>query len=170
MKSPIPQTSSVNGTSVKDQSSRLASLTLAATPSLSRISDPNIYPIASSYPKGTSTPFLTRSSAVLPMNLKPEVRSQTLADTSKHGRGSPVKHSTNLKPSAAAIASTIFELTVDATMAMRSAAYYRKTFQNASYRTRTKGLSRSLIPLQNEAGKQSTELISRKCDPLPIGP
>lgn len=36
----------------------------------------------------------------------------------------PVKHSTNLKPSAEAMASSILELTVDATIAKRSAAMH----------------------------------------------
>lgn len=47
--------------------------TVAATPSLSRTSDPNMNPIASSYPKGTSKPSLTRSRAVFPMYLNPVI-------------------------------------------------------------------------------------------------
>jgi hypothetical protein len=45
--------------------------TVAATPSLSRSSSPNMNPIASSYPNGTAKPRLVRSSAVFPMNLNP---------------------------------------------------------------------------------------------------
>jgi hypothetical protein len=45
--------------------------TVAATPSLSRTSDPNMNPMASSYPNGTSKPSWTRSRALFPMYLNP---------------------------------------------------------------------------------------------------
>ena len=47
-------------------------LTVAATPSLSLIWVPNMNPIASSYPNGTSYPWSTKFKAVLPINLNPE--------------------------------------------------------------------------------------------------
>ena len=89
--------------------------TAAATPSLSRISDPIMNPIASSYPNGTSNPCSTRDSAELPMYLKPAhwLINHRCDNVDEY---EPVRHSANLNPSVAAMASIILELTVDATM------------------------------------------------------
>lgn len=73
-------------------------------------------PMASSYPKGTSYPSLTKSKAVFPMYLKPNPLQYLELDVGRMF-DAPVRHSTNLKPSTLAIASSIFELTVEATIA-----------------------------------------------------
>lgn len=60
----------------------------------------------------------------------------------------PVRHSANLKPSACAIASIIFELTVEATIASRAVEHEHVNICSLDVmKLRTDGLPGLLVPL-----------------------
>jgi hypothetical protein len=81
-----------------------------------------------------------------------------------------VRHSTNTKPSAAAIACTIFELTVLATIASVSARAARQRPTPLRREQRTERLAGRAVQRELVAREERAELVAREHRPAAVGP